>query len=322
MADYAYNLDKLSSTLDAGHLVEVRESPRKGLGLFARETITRGTRIIAEYPLLKAVTVSSHGVNVLAAFHNLPPFKQQAYLGLHEYASDTFKEENDWESLSDLDRRVLAIFAANRWGRDVFWLASQFNHSCIPNIHNAHNPTIQMETFHSIQEIEAGEELTVSYIAGICARDERQAQLKKWGFECKCPVCQDTSDDNKLEQNFAQIAFLSQELKIAGALPSKKTLDAFRRMAGLMRSTGLVGKYLHNCYLDAAFCSAVLGSAQMAMLWTEKEVEVNDYCLGKDHLDCQKEVRVMRQLRSAAKSKRPFHYTHISWVLDWDQGPE
>jgi hypothetical protein len=60
----------------------------------------------------------------------------------------------------------------------------------------------------------------------------------------------------------------------------------------------------------------------MAMLWTEKEVEVDGYCLGEDHPDYQKEVGVLNQLRNAAKSKKPFHYTHIKWVWDWDKGPE
>jgi SET domain-containing protein len=49
-----------------------------------------------------------------------------------------------------------------------------------------------METFHSIRDIEAGEELTISYISGFCVHDERQAQLKKWGFQCSCPACRDT----------------------------------------------------------------------------------------------------------------------------------
>jgi hypothetical protein len=122
-----YDLAKLSSStaptlLDACHLIEIREAPGKGLGIFAREKISRGTRIIAESPLLKATTVSSHGVNVQAAFNNLPLPKQRAYLDLHGHASETLKKDNDWKSLPDLNRRVLAIYAANHWGRDVFGL--------------------------------------------------------------------------------------------------------------------------------------------------------------------------------------------------------
>lgn len=247
-----YDLAKLSSPsahtpLDARHLIEVRETPGKGLGIFAKEKIPRGTRVVAEFPLLKATALSSHIVNVQGAFNNLPPAKQRAYLDLHGHASETFKKDNDWKSLPALNRRVLAIYAANRWGQDVFWLASRFNHSCIPNIHNAYNPTIQMETFHNIREIEASEELTVSYLSGICVGDERQAQLNKWGFQCKCPACQNTSNGDQIEQQFFQIAMLSQELEMAASFfPSMKILDAHRKMAALMHSTGLVGKHLHQ----------------------------------------------------------------------------
>jgi hypothetical protein len=63
-------------------------------------------------------------------------------------------------------------------------------------------------------------------------------------------------------------------------------------------------------------------NVQMAILWTEKEIEVDEYCLGQNHPDYEKELGVLSQLKVAAKSKRPFHYAQIRWVLDWDQGPE
>jgi hypothetical protein len=74
-------------------------------------------------------------------------------------------------------------------------------------------------------------------------------------------------------------------------------------------------------FLDAAFCSAVLGNVQMAMLWTAKEIEVNSYCLGQDHRDCQKEAGVLEQLQTAAASKKTFHYLQVNWILNWDRGP-
>jgi hypothetical protein len=60
----------------------------------------------------------------------------------------------------------------------------------------------------------------------------------------------------------------------------------------------------------------------MALQWAEKEDEVDHYCLGEDHPDYPKEVGVLKQLRAAAKSKKPFHCLQIAWVLDWGKGPE
>jgi hypothetical protein len=233
---------------DACPYIEVRALIGKGLGIFAKKSIPRGTRVLAESPLLRATTFSNHGVDVQTAFDNLTPREQEAFLDLHGYASETLKKDNNWTMLPSLNRKVLAIYAANRWGRDVFQLASRFNHCCIPNLHNAYNPTIQKETFHSIRDIQAGEELTVSYLFGMCARDERQKQLKSWGFQCTCPTCQDTPDGKKLEQQFVQLAFLSRQLE--SAVPSIVTptenLKDYQRMAALLRSTSLVGKTLNN----------------------------------------------------------------------------
>jgi hypothetical protein len=44
----------IPSSLDARHLIEVKVTQGKGLGIFAKEKIQRGTRLIAESPLLKA----------------------------------------------------------------------------------------------------------------------------------------------------------------------------------------------------------------------------------------------------------------------------
>jgi hypothetical protein len=71
-----------------------------------------------------------------------------------------------------------------------------------------------METFHSIRYIEAGEEVTISYISGISVRDVRQAQLKSWGFQCSCSACEDTPEGNILERQLRRLALLSRGLEI------------------------------------------------------------------------------------------------------------
>jgi hypothetical protein len=93
-----------------------------GLGIFARVRISRETRLVSEAPLLKAAGFSACSINVQEPFDRLSSAKQRAYFELHGYVSEAFKRDNDWESLPELNRRVLAIYAANSFGKDVFWL--------------------------------------------------------------------------------------------------------------------------------------------------------------------------------------------------------
>jgi hypothetical protein len=53
--------------------------------------------------------------------------------------------------------------------------------------------------------------------------------------------------ENKLEQQLAQLATLSQELEMAtSTFPSMKILNTHQKVAALLRCIGLVGKPLHN----------------------------------------------------------------------------
>jgi hypothetical protein len=61
-----------TSPLDARHLIEVKATEGKGLAIFAKEKIPRGTRLVAESPLLKApVDHTTGGADVASAFNNL-----------------------------------------------------------------------------------------------------------------------------------------------------------------------------------------------------------------------------------------------------------
>jgi hypothetical protein len=105
-----------------------------------------------------------------------------------------------------------------------------------------------METFHSIRNIEAGEELTVSYLSGISVRHERQAQLKSWGFQCSCSACKETPEGNMLERQLYRLALLSRGLEIGvpSTLSFEKKLGTHGKMAALLRSVGHEGKLLHQ----------------------------------------------------------------------------
>lgn len=226
----------------------------KGLGLFAKAHIPRGTRVIAESAILKAKGGNSK--DIVRAFESLPKSQQNLYLELHGYACEPFKchvereMEQDWQQIPDLHRTVLAIYGANSFG-DVFLLGSRINHSCLPNIHFAYNPVLEKETFHAIRDIIAGEELTITYAGGTNRiRNQRQAELDKWGFQCTCPACEDTLQGRAAEEKRAQLLALDQQVAMdirngGGTDGSyRKGLQMAQRMAGIQKSQGLLNREL------------------------------------------------------------------------------
>lgn len=80
----------------------------------------RGSRDLAETLLLRTTAYSHHGIDVQTAFENLSPYQQRARLELHGHASETLINDNNWDRPPVLNRKALAIYAANFWGQDVF----------------------------------------------------------------------------------------------------------------------------------------------------------------------------------------------------------
>ncbi|KAK2764551.1 hypothetical protein FQN54_009246 [Arachnomyces sp. PD_36] len=237
---------------DARHLIEVKETPPKGLGVFAKANIPRGTRVISEPALLKVTRKAGSAKDIVRAFKNLPLSQQNLYLELYGYACGLFKRSAEhemgqkWQLIPELHRTVLAIYAANAFG-DVFLLGSHINHSCLPNIHFAYNSELEEETFHAIRDITAGEELSIMYILGTNrTRSQRQAELDKWGFQCNCLACEDTLQGREREEKRAELFALDQKLamdKYIGTEKScRKALETAQRMAAIQKSEGLLSR--------------------------------------------------------------------------------
>lgn len=78
-------------------------------------------------------------------------------------------------------------------GTGFYRLHSCMNHSCEPNC-RAMLPESNSENnkaiIHAVRAIEAGEELTVSYVEEDEPYNERQEQLRDYGFECLCSKCE------------------------------------------------------------------------------------------------------------------------------------
>ena len=148
--------------------------------------------------LKAAIDLTTAVTNVKDAFNSLNGPMQRAYLELYGYASEGSKKRHNCGMLGELDRKVLAIYTPNAGvgspracvSIQLFWYSQ--NPQCVQF------DTSEREV-SEIRDVEASEELTVSYVLGICSRSERRARLSKWGFECTCSACEDTLDRRGLD---------------------------------------------------------------------------------------------------------------------------
>lgn len=213
-----------------------------------------GTRVFSETALLGVSGDPSEVKNVVFAFDQLSPSKQKSILELHGSASARFIREverqmqQNWEDISDLHRRVLAIWATNTFG-SLFWLGSRINHSCLPNIHFAWSPVLKKETFHAVRDIMAAEELTISHIDGTNrTKSQREALLENWDFKCSCPACEDTLQRREREKKRAELFALDQQLALISRSDTKqsfiKGVRLAQKLAAIQVAEGLVNREL------------------------------------------------------------------------------
>lgn len=246
--------DEVSTTDDTIQLIEVRQTKSAGLGVFARVTIPRSTRILCT-PLLLRLNGGENPREILGAFDGLSAKDQALYLDLYPFVPPVRKELTKrymgmrWEKLSEREKKVIGIYDANSFEVGIFFLPSRINHSCIPNVHYEFNPILQRGTFHAIHDIEEGEELLISYInGGSRLRAQRQPKLDMWGFVCKCAACQDDNEGRKREERRKEMFELDQKLACQGAygteMKSIHALEAATKLASLQVQEGIFNREL------------------------------------------------------------------------------
>ncbi|RDW70197.1 hypothetical protein BP5796_08594 [Coleophoma crateriformis] len=208
---------------------EIRLAGPKGLGVFAKSFIPRGTRIFSEKPLL-AILQGQDTSALYNATKQLSPDDRASLLSLsaHVTKESSFIRWNkaSWyvvkETILDLKAKlrgrngagnwrmprfhaigehaaILSIFRSNafKFGRTsqfhqaVFPRISRINHSCIPNAQGNFHDVLGKFNIHATRDIDADEELTLNYLQEHGAlRAARQLQLlNDYGFSCDCSAC-------------------------------------------------------------------------------------------------------------------------------------
>ncbi|KAI0596358.1 hypothetical protein F4775DRAFT_565073 [Biscogniauxia sp. FL1348] len=277
-----------------------------GNGLFAVKDILRGTRIIAEPPILRIPATSQDHEDLPAFCNALRQLPKAEWKGLDELFCNpthitltTRAKVRQWyrdQGITDSNGEVLkgkklqdvakattkrfAIFLTNRvemgvggkYGGGLFSLYSRINHSCVPNAHNAYNPNIERLTVHAIRDIRMGEQITVGYIDSACrTHQQRKAMIEPWGFTCSCLACTDPSIDRVKKRMFE----LDQRLA---------TFDSPIRQMAVLNPSLFARMPAPPMPKDAN--EALQNAEELASLLKEQGLEGMELC--KTYRDCSK----------------------------------
>jgi hypothetical protein len=223
----------LMSTAD-NEFYEIRAIPGKGYGCVAKKAIECGTRILADDPLLIVPTGDYMKSDIQQAFDRLSPSQQELYLRLHSghgqdakkwpsqiHPSVVGKEreriQEQHEARVGTAPSLVSIFQINcmemESGAAVFAHAARFNHCCNPNACFYWNAGIGKETIHVIDDVAAGQEITISYCDTTHDKRLRAWELSHYGFTCDCAACGDEDDETTFAYSSAQRRFRLRELE-------------------------------------------------------------------------------------------------------------
>ncbi|KAF7953898.1 uncharacterized protein EAE97_001296 [Botrytis byssoidea] len=165
-----------------GAVIEVRTSPKGGLGIFALCTIPTNVLLLSEQPLVILTDTGTRTDPLDELVSALSPSRKSAFLSLHAYQANPRESRNR----SILYSNGFGVGKVENLSTGIFETASRFNHACTPSAEYRWEVDVdgvgRMKYF-SKRVIEAGEEITVDYGHGVMG-------LKRfYGFECDCGKC-------------------------------------------------------------------------------------------------------------------------------------
>ncbi|TVY29671.1 SET domain-containing protein [Lachnellula hyalina] len=259
---------------------DVRPAPGKGLGVFAKHHLKRGTPILIEKPAFsvplptemfpgQGFKIEHMIASIEAGFESLSPDQKEEYLNLHEFHPS--------EGNSNL---LMTIFTTNAYTMDdehvgIFPKIARINHSCKPNTLNWWSVKTRRRIMYTSRDIEKDEEITVSYIPLLKTTMARQHRLKQYGFTCDCSACKSTEGDKRRVRMSDALDYLEQKQ----FSPTKKLSIKEKRISksinlvNMLLAEGLPD-YLAQAYHFAAVFNQQAGHLREAREWAMKELEM------------------------------------------------
>lgn len=275
----------------------------KGLGVIAQKPIAKLARVIVEKPILESSFQSKDNdldpADIMGKFDRLADEDKEAVLSLANYNSIAKDYRLDGTDADDLQSRIQGIIETNVLGgkideedkKSMRGIAlclkiSRLNHSCSPNCEWRYNSNIdELPCVYALRDIEAGEELTLSYVLVTQSRKGRRSELQRYNFTCGCEACKSTDQD------------AGREVIEQAMMSGTKDVGALEGALSNMRDLGLalpMYEAMFNKKLSEAHMRK--GDDQKALAAAEKAAPVLESIYGAKSLLTRDVVKTLKEL--------------------------
>jgi len=196
-----------------------------------------------EIPLLKGTTedlkLQTHLDSTLAQLSNT---KRKKFRKLY----NAFPEQNE----VGIVRTNCYALGCNTTLSGVFEKLSRLNHSCRPNSERWWDPEREVETLYALRNIEANEEITISYsgrTAGMSQSARQNLTSKAWRFDCNCDCCQLTGFARESSDEHRELIGMADDM--VGFNPARRMVILIKKALECMDKEGLLGSFKARiCY--------------------------------------------------------------------------
>ncbi|KAM0417379.1 hypothetical protein ACHAPT_012613 [Fusarium lateritium] len=306
----------------ASSLYAVRDIPGKGRGFIAINPIPKGTRILAEEPILmnRVAYLPSEAQEVKAElvnkFKNLSAPQKKAFLALSKAR---------WDGNDD---QAWGIFISNAlegpdpYVRGLYLTASRINHSCVNNAYQVWNEGLSKLTVHALKDIAEGEEITICYLAKHQGRAQRRQVLR--GFTCTCSLCslqgQRLAESDQRLQLSSQLFDLMMDETEQGVESAGRRLRVIRAFADLITKEGVFDNYSIIIYTMGFHTILFKNDLARAKTMLERCNALTSLYMGDDNPTVQANQVVFNQMTNYRIPATAI--AHFMWRSDPDQVPE
>ncbi|KAK7941334.1 uncharacterized protein PG986_013721 [Apiospora aurea] len=256
----------MESTYRLNWNVEIRQcgDKMKCLGLFATHRLTKGLKVVSEEPLLVYESRDELVAAITQQLPQLPEAGQQLFALLyagHRDVAALLPAGAVRDTQATKPRRLRQIAQLNSFeGIGIGCLLSPglaaINHDCAPNAFMYYNPNTGSVNLHALHDIDAGEEISVSYF--------QEGNLKA----------------------FRDVLTQYHRLESPSMADTRLAIATSRQLVGVLEQEGLVGLDMSQCLAEQARMFATLGDNESEERVNRQAMIIRRLCVGFDHPSC------------------------------------